>query len=238
MAENQKYYYMRLRADFFNRKDIILLESMQNGAVYCLILLKLLTASLENNGHLMLNEEIVMTPAMLATITRYDVGTVEKALQIFMQLGLVEQLPDNSYYMLEIEGMVGKTSTEADRKRLARAKVKALKGQTTDECLTNVRTLSDNPSPEIETEKEADINTEVDSDRELYGRYRNVSLTLSEYEAIKNEYPVYADKYVERLSEYMETSGKHYNNHYATIRSWLSKDIKTSNYSCKEGESL
>ena len=90
MAENQKYYYMRLRADFFNRKDIILLESMQNGAVYCLILLKLLTASLENNGHLMLNEEIVMTPAMLATITRYDVGTVEKALQIFMQLGLVE----------------------------------------------------------------------------------------------------------------------------------------------------
>ena len=144
MAENQKYYYMRLRADFFNRKDIILLESMQNGAVYCLILLKLLTASLENNGHLMLNEEIVMTPAMLATITRYDVGTVEKALQIFMQLGLVEQLPDNSYYMLEIEGMVGKTSTEADRKRLARAKVKALKGQTTGECLTNVRTLSDN----------------------------------------------------------------------------------------------
>ena len=123
MAENQKYYYMRLRADFFNRKDIILLESMQNGAVYCLILLKLLTASLENNGHLMLNEEIVMTPAMLATITRYDVGTVEKALQIFMQLGLVEQLPDGSYYMLEIEGMVGKTSTEADRKRLARAKV-------------------------------------------------------------------------------------------------------------------
>lgn len=238
MAENQKYYYMRLRADFFNRKDIILLESMQNGAVYCLILLKLLTASLENNGHLMLNEEIVMTPAMLATITRYDVGTVEKALQIFMQLGLVEQLPDNSYYMLEIEGMVGKTSTEADRKRLARAKVKALKGQTTDECLTNVRTLSDNPSPEIETEKEADINTEVDSDRELYGRYRNVSLTPSEYEAIKNEYPVYVDKYVERLSEYMETSGKHYNNHYATIRSWLSKDIKTSNYSCKEGESL
>ena len=238
MATNQKYYYMRLRADFFSRKDIILLESMPNGAVYCLILLKLLTASLENNGHLMLNEEIVMTPAMLATITRYDVGTVEKALQIFMQLGLVEQLPDNSYYMLEIEGMVGKTSTEADRKRLARAKVKALKGQTTDECLTNVRILSDNSPPEIETEKEADINIETDSDRELYGRYKNVSLTPSEYESLKNEYPIYADKYIERLSEYMETKGKSYSNHYATILSWLKKDIKPTNYSCKEGESL
>ncbi len=41
MAENQKYYYMRLRADFFNRKDIILLESMQNGAVYLCLRLNL-----------------------------------------------------------------------------------------------------------------------------------------------------------------------------------------------------
>lgn len=236
MATNQKYYYMRLRADFFNRKDIILLESMPNGAVYCLILLKLLTASLENNGHLMLNEEIVMTPTMLAAITRYDVGTVEKALQIFMQLGLVDQLPDNSYYMLELEGMVGKTSTEADRKRLVLAKVKALKEQETDKCPPNVQALHENRLPEIE--KETDIKTELDSDRELYGRYKNVSLTRSEYASLKNDYPLYTDKYIERLSEYMEYKGKFYQNHYATILNWLNKDIKTTNYSCKEGESL
>ena len=238
MATNQKYYYMRLRADFFNRKDIILLESMPNGAVYCLILLKLLTASLENNGHLMLNEEIVMTPSMLAAITRYDVGTVEKALQIFMQLGLVEQLPDNSYYMLELEGMVGKTSTEADRKRLVRAIVKALKEQESDKCPPNVQALSEKCPPEIEIEKETDIKTEIDSDREIYGRYKNVSLTPSEYESLKNDYPLYTDKYIERLSEYMECKGKFYQNHYATILNWLNKDIKTTNYSCKEGESL
>ena len=231
MATNQKYYYMRLRADFFSRKDIILLESMPNGAVYCLILLKLLTASLENNGHLMLNEEIVMTPAMLATITRYDVGTVEKALQIFMQLGLVEQLPDNSYYMMELEGMVGKTSTEADRKRVTRAKVKALKEQKSDKCPNNVQTLPEKSLPEKEIEKETDIKTDIDSDRD-------VSLTPSEYESLKNEYPVYADKYIERLSEYMETKGKSYGNHYATILSWLKQDIKPTNYSCKKGESL
>ena len=236
MAKNQKYYYMRLRADFFSRKDIILLESMPNGAVYCLILLKLLTASLENNGHLMLNEEIVMTPAMLATITRYDVGTVEMALQIFIQLGLVEQLPDNSYFMMELEGMVGKTSTEADRKRITRANVKALKGKESDKCLPNVQALSEKCPPEIE--KETDIKTEIDSDREIYGRYKNVSLTPSEYESLKNEYPVYADKYIERLSEYMETKGKSYSNHYVTILSWLKQDIKPTNYSCKEGESL
>lgn len=138
MATNKRYYYMRFRADFFNRKDIILLESMPNGAVYCLLLLKLLCASLENNGYLMLNEDIVMTPEMLAAITRYDAGTVEKALQIFMQLGLVEQLPDNSYFMMELEGMIGSVSTESDRKRIQRLDIKARKEATPDKSPTNV----------------------------------------------------------------------------------------------------
>ena len=238
MATSKRYYYMRFRADFFNRKDIILLESMPNGAVYCLLLLKLLCASLENNGYLMLNEDIVMTPEMLAAITRYDAGTVEKALQIFMQLGLVEQLPDNSYFMMELEGMVGSVSTESDRKRIQRLDIKARKEATPDKSQTKVGHLSDKCPPEIERKKEKDIKTEIDSDRELYGQYKNVSLTHSEYELLKNEYPLYANKYVEKLSEYMETKGKSYSNHYATILSWLKQDIKSTNYSCKEGESL
>ena len=130
--------------------------------------------------------------------------------------------------------MVGKTSTEADRKRIARANVKALKGKESDKCPPNVQALSENCPPEIEV----DVKTEIDSDREIYGRYKNVSLTPSEYESLKNEYPLYADKYIEKLSEYMETKGKFYSNHYATILSWLKQDIKPTNYSCKEGESL
>ena len=63
-------------------------------------------------------------------------------------------------------------------------------------------------------------------------------LSPSEYESLKNEYPVYADNYIEKLSEYMETKGKSYSNHYVTILSWLKQDIKPTNYSCKEGESL
>ena len=134
--------------------------------------------------------------------------------------------------------MVGKTSTEADRKRVTRAKVKALKEQKSDKCPPNVQALSEKCPPEIEIEKETDIKTEIDSDREIYGRYKNVSLTPSEYESLKNEFPIYADKYIERLSEYMETKGKSYSNHYAIILSWLKQDIKSTNYSCKEGESL
>ena len=238
MSENKKYYYLKLKENFFNSDEIVLIENMQDGILYSNILLKLYLLSLKYNGFLRLNENITYSAQMIATITRHEVGTVERALNIFLQFGLIVSAADGSIYMTNIEDMVVKSSTEADRKRLARAEVKRLGGQTADKCPPNVLNLSDIRPPEIEIEKETDIKTELESERKLYGRYKNVSLTLPEYEQLKKDYPVYADKYIERLSEYMESTGKSYNNHSATIRSWLKKDIKTKDYSCKEGESL
>lgn len=236
MSESKKYYYLKLKENFFNSDEIVLIESMQDGILYSNILLKLYLLSLKYNGFLRLNENMAYTAQMIATITRHEVGTVERALNVFMEFGLIVPAADGSIYMTNIEDMVGKSSTEADRKRLARAEVKRLNGQTADKCPQNVPAVSENCPPEIEIEKESDIKKE--SERELYGRYRNVSLTISEYEQLKCDYPIYADKYIEKLSEYMESTGKAYNSHSATIRSWLKKDIKTKDYSCKEGESL
>lgn len=236
MSNNKKYYYLKLKENFFNSDEIILIESMQDGMLFSNILLKLYLLSLKFNGFLRLNENMNYTAQMIATLTRHEVGTVERALKVFYEFGLIVSTADGSIYMADIEGMVGESSTEADRKRLARANAKALKRQTEDKCLPNVQALSEKRPPEIE--KETDIKTEIDSDREIYGQFKNVSLTPSEYEALKNEYPVYVDKYIEKLSEYMETKGKSYNNHYATIISWLKKDIKPTKYFCKEGESL
>ena len=236
MSNNKKYYYLKLKETFFNSDEIILIESMQDGMLFSNILLKLYLLSLKFNGFLRLNENMNYSAQMIATLTRHEVGTVERALKVFYEFGLILSTADGSIYMADIEGMVGESSTEADRKRLARAN--ANKGEPADKCPPNVQALSEKCPPEIEIEKETDIKTEIDSDREIYGRYKNVSLTLSEYESLKNEYPVYAEKYIEKLSEYMEIKGKSYSNHYATILSWLKQDIKTSNYSCKEGESL
>ena len=236
MSNNKKYYYLKLKENFFNSDEIILIESMQDGMLFSNILLKLYLLSLKFNGYLRLNENMNYTAQMIATLTRHEIGTVERALRVFYEFELIVSTADGSIYMADIEGMVGESSTEADRKRLARANTN--KGQPADKCPPNVQALSEKCPPEIEIEKETDIKTEIDSDREIYGRYKNVSLTPSEYESLKNEYPVYADKYIEKLSEYMETKGNSYSNHYATILSWLKQDIKPTNYSCKEGESL
>ena len=53
-------------------------------------------------------------------ITRQQIGTVERAIKIFLQLGLMEQMPDGAFYMTNIELLIGQSSTEGERKRRAR----------------------------------------------------------------------------------------------------------------------
>ena len=117
MSDNRKYYYLKLKENYFDEDAIVLLESMQDGILYSNILLKLYLKSLKNGGKLQLDENIPYTAQMIATITRQQVGTVERALQIFMKLGLVEPLQNGALYMSNIELLIGQSSTEGERKR-------------------------------------------------------------------------------------------------------------------------
>lgn len=236
MSETRKYYYLKLKENFFNRKDIILLENMQDGVFYSNILLKLYLISLEFDGHLRLNEDVFFTSSMLASIIRCEIGTVERALKVFLQLGLAAELPDGSLYMTEIEGMVGKSSTEADRKRLARQKIKALQSGVTDVCPTIVGYISENSPPEINKENKPDTDSKKEKD--VYGRFDNVFLSTQEYEHLNISFPKYAKIYIDKLSTYMESKGRLYKNHYATLLDWLNKDFPETDYCCEDGENL
>lgn len=109
---------------------MILLENMKDGYLYSNILLKLYLRSLKDNGRLMLNSRIPYNSQMIASVTRHQVGTVEKALEIFEGLGLVEILDNGAIYMLDIQNFIGESSTEADRKRQYRAQI----AQEKDKC--------------------------------------------------------------------------------------------------------
>lgn len=84
------------------------------------------------------------------------------------------------------------------------------------------------------------VKRESKDDRSAYGKYQNVFLSEEELLALKEEVAQYQE-YIEKLSCYMASSGKHYPNHAATIRSWVLRDhpapVKRS-YECKEDESL
>ena len=62
--------------------------------------------------------------------------------------------------------------------------------------------------------------------RHKYGLYENVLLTDEDYQKLIAEFPHdYSDR-IERLSEYIASTGKKYKSHLATIRSWARKDTQ------------
>lgn len=115
--------------------------------------------------------------------------------------------------------------------------------------------VTDNPQPDFEAQiitNESMMKesiTEGDGKkppRHRYGQYRNVLLSDDDMEKLKAEFPADWEKRMERLSEYMASTGKTYRNHLATIRSWARKDAsepkvqcyRHENYRFKEGDSL
>ena len=249
MSDNRKYYYLKLKENYFDDDSIVLLESMQDGVLYSNILLKLYLKSLKHGGRLQLDEDIPYTAQMIATITRQQIGTVERALQIFLKLGLVEVLDSGTFYMSNIELLIGQSSTEAERKRAARLQNKSLSAPR-----TNGGHLSDIRPPEIEIELEKEIEIEKEREGETghpapaaYGRYNNVILTDTELSGLKTELPYKWEYYIDRLSCHIASTGKQYHSHAATIYKWAQEDAAKGkaapkqgipDYSCKEGESL
>ena len=154
MSDNRKYYYLKLKENYFDDDSIVLLESMQDGVLYSNILLKLYLKSLKHGGRLQLDEDIPYTAQMIATITRQQIGTVERALQIFLKLGLVEVLDSGTFYMSNIELLIGQSSTEAERKRAARLQNKALSAlRTSGGHLSDIKLTGNHfyklPNPQI-----------------------------------------------------------------------------------------
>lgn len=60
--------------------------------------------------------------------------------------------------------------------------------------------------------------------RHKYGEYLNVLLSDEELEKVKSEFPVDWAERIERLSEYIASSGKKYKSHIAVIRAWARRD--------------
>ena len=240
MSDNIKYYYMRLKEDFFDNNDAVkIMESMPDGYLYSNILLKLYLKSLKCNGRLMYNDRIPYNADVLATLTGHSVGVVEKALNIFENLGLIEVLNNGAIYMLDIQNFIGKSSTEADRKREYRAKIEQekmllLSGQTSGQ-------MSGQNSPEIEIEKEIDIDIEkeVDTSKTDYQLIADMyndtcvsfprlkTLSDSRKKAIKARLRVYAVEDFKILFEKAEASnflkGSNDRNWSANF-DWLIKD--------------
>lgn len=164
LAEKDKrYYWLKLKRDFFKRHDIQIIEDMDNGKDYILFYLKLLCESVDHEGNLRFSKEIPYNDKMLATITRTNVDIVRTAVKIFTELGMMELLDDGTYYMNKVEEMIGSETYWAEKKRIQRESPKLLDNVQQE---SNASPTCPSKSKSIEKELDKDIDKEKELDKE------------------------------------------------------------------------
>ena len=160
MAE-KKYYWLKLKRDFFKRHDIKIIEAMPNGKEYSLFYLKLLCESVDHEGSLRFSEQIPYSEEMLATITDTNIEIVEKAIQVFTQFNMMEIMDNGTFFMREVEKMIGSETEWAEKKRAYRDSQKQIEDNSRT-MSSMEKTESDKRQRQIQS-TESDIESDTDS---------------------------------------------------------------------------
>ena len=114
--QNKRYYWLKLKNDFFEGDEINWLEEQENGAVYILFYLKLCLWSLRSDGVLMRRVgkmEIPYDTKKLADITGTPLPAAETAMALLTSAGLVEVQENGALFMPQMEDMTGSETERA-----------------------------------------------------------------------------------------------------------------------------
>ena len=229
MAESGKFYWLKLKRDFFKRHDIRIIEEMPNGKDYILFYLKLLLESIDHEGSLRFSDTIPYNEQMLSVVTNTNVDIVRAAMKLFIELNMVSVLDDQTIYMNEVDKLIGGETKWAEKKRLQRAK-EDIVPMLSSICPTEIdiktetnkeiqkENISASPKPTHATEKPT---------KHKNGEYGHVLLTDEQEEKLIEEYGHdIASKAITFLDEYIEMKGYKAKNHYLAIRKWVVGAVK------------
>lgn len=118
MEDNKKYYYLKLKENFFESEEIKKLESIPNGVFYTNLLIKLYLKSLKGNGALRFNDYIPYDESMISIITNLNIDIVRSGLKVLTSMNFIEKLDDGTILILNKQDDIGKSKSKMNRKIL------------------------------------------------------------------------------------------------------------------------
>ena len=228
--------WIKIAINMFDNRKIRQIETMPDGDSLLLIWVKLLclAGNVNDGGYIYLTKEIPYTDEMLATQFNKPITTIRLALKTFEQFGMIEII--NNMIFLSSWEKYQNTDKLAEireqnrlRKQAQRQREKEQKLLPSRDChVTQDGQVTPCHATDIEEDKDIDIdkkkNIPKKPARHKYGDYNNVLLSDDDLAKLKAEFPADWENRIQRLSEYMASSGKSYKNHLATIRNWARRD--------------
>lgn len=123
MADNKKYYWLKLPKGFFDMKEVRYLRRKEHGEIYVIIYLKLLLMSLETNGQIKFEHYSETPEEEIAFAIDEEVEHVKAVLDFLISKNHIT-VSNDVYCIEKLAEMVGKEGRTASIMRNARAKEK------------------------------------------------------------------------------------------------------------------
>lgn len=244
--------WIKITTNIFDDEKILLIESLPDSYAIITVWFKLLclAGKQNNSGVFMMNNKVAYTDQMLATIFRMKETTVKMALQTFEQFGMVElvdgviTIPNWGKHQ-NLDQLESKKEYMKNYMKEYRQKQKQLTCKTNSKANVSEADI-DEEDKEIEKDNIYISPSEIEKApekpkkekivRHKYGEYSNVLLSDEQFEKLKAEFPSDYQERIERLSSYMQSTGKSYKDHLATIRNWARKDKEQNNTNQQQPE--
>lgn len=223
MSDNKKYYYIKLKDNYFDQDNIKILESVKNGHIYSLIIVKLYLKATKYGGQLRMTESIPYDPSkidILANVLNHDIAHVKEAIKLASELGIISILDTGAMWMDEIQNFIGNSSSEADRIREYRKGLKSDSVQLYDKST---------PKKEIELEIKKDKELKIKEVKHKHGEYKKVLLTDTQYNSLLTDWGLEElNRMIKLLDESMEMNPKYkYSNFKIALTKWKNNSFNS-----------
>ena len=159
MAE-KRYYWLKLKTDFFRQKEIKKLRMIAGGDTYTVIYLKMLLYSIENGGFLYYEGVDDSFESELALAMDEDADNVRIVVSFLLRTGLMVATDSNTYRLEKVGTMIGSESASAERVRRLRDKQNTEKAL---HCNVTVTPVLRSCNGEIEIEKDIEKEKEKET---------------------------------------------------------------------------
>ena len=167
MGDNKRYYWLKLKDDFFDSRKMKKLRKVAGGDTYTIIYLKLQLLSINNEGVIEFEGTDEDIYHQLALDIDEEIDDIKMTLAFCNANDLIEYV-DNDVFLNEVPALIGSESQSARRVRKHRKKKKALQGNTQAlQGNTNVTKCNTEQEQDIEQEQERREKSKSSREEEL-----------------------------------------------------------------------
>lgn len=233
MAVNRRYYWLQLKEDFFKSKEMKLMRKLPGGEELTIIYLKIMLASLPDEGKIYFEGLAEDLAEELALLIDEDTEAVRMALMFLTKKNLLTTNDNYQFTLEQVPEMIGSETASTRRSRKYREGRKAL------QCNTDATKRNGDIEIDIEIEKDIELDQEQEQKnavggenlvfkklKEAFGEMSVNGTMVEEVERLLKQYG--QELVVLALNETILNAGKSLRYTMSILQRWDGQGLRTA----------